>query len=189
MTLGLIPREQHILEPQAGPPQPLRAGTGLRPLRGAPGRAGRLGGGRPRTPPPAPGRRATSVHTRRHRGTARFIRGFERAFRFVLSSNKRILATAPSRVRGPRGAFGAAQPPGAGRGSRGRQDVGCRREARSPWSAGRGAASLAEAFRPYGGPTPRRAWLGFPGLCRWRPHKDGIHGEALNSLRNEAGFK
>lgn len=54
---------------------------------------------------------------------------------------------------------------------------------------GPAASGLAGTFRPYEGPTSRRAWLGFPGLWRWRPHKDGIHGEALNSLRNEAGFK
>ena len=63
--------------------------------------------------------------------------------------------------------------------------LGCRGEA----GRGGGPAGLAEAFRPYGGPTSRRAWLGFPAFGAERPHKDGIHAEALDSLRNEAGFK
>lgn len=38
-------------------------------------------------------------------------------------------------------------------------------------------------------PPPDVPGLGFPAFGTGRPHKDGVHAEALNSLRNEAGFK
>lgn len=38
-------------------------------------------------------------------------------------------------------------------------------------------------------PPPDVPGLGFPAFGAGRPHKDGIHGEALSSPRNEAGFK
>lgn len=59
------------------------------------------------------------------------------------------------------------------------------------WPGGRVAAQ-GDGPGPSGhmaAPPPDVPGLGFPAFGAGRPHKDGIHGEALNSLRNEAGFK
>lgn len=84
--------------------------------------------------------------------------------------------------------------------------MGGAQERASPGTAGRLLAGRGGGWAPQAGwgsrwgdwpwpsghmeaPPPDVPGWGFPAFGTRRLHKAGIHGEALNSLRNEAGFK
>lgn len=113
------------------------------------------------------------MHTQGHQAPHPSSKGFKE--NFTLSSLKGTLAFASSRVRAPRGGFGL-QWRGAPKDSRARGAEGTLHD----WPR---LSGHMEA------PPPDVPGLDFQAFGAGRPHKDGIHGKVLNSLRNEAGFK